>query len=127
MNTTDILRELDKITAALAWAEKHLTKDSESKAAVHMDDRVLYTPLCTSVIAAKKSALKLGEHFDAAQQKPESNPHPLIDGREYRLTFDSIYHEDTSLIARIIDVEDQCCTSDGNARNIRIVEIDGDR
>jgi len=63
MNNDDILRELNKITAALKWAEEHLAKDGESKAALHMSDRVLYSPLCTSVVAARKSAKKVADEI----------------------------------------------------------------
>lgn len=73
MNTTDIMRELEKITTTLKWAEEHLTKDSESKAALHLSERVLYTPLCTSVVAAKNSALKLSQHFGTMARIEQEN------------------------------------------------------
>ena len=52
------------------------------------------------------------------------DPYPLTDGRVYRMSFDSVYRDDVSLIARILDAEDQCCMRLDTARNIRIEEVD---
>jgi len=59
MHPEDVLRETEKVLAALLAAEKHLTHFNEMNAALHLSDRVLYSPLTTVVIAAVESARKL--------------------------------------------------------------------
>lgn len=63
MNAADALREMDKVLNALTHAAEHHAKDSESKAALHMSDRVLYSPLATALITAQESAARLREHL----------------------------------------------------------------
>lgn len=60
----DILRELSKIEAALAAAEEHLTKQNEANAALHMSERVLYSPLTVAVVNARESAKRVREHLE---------------------------------------------------------------
>lgn len=60
----DILRELSKIETALAAAEEHLTKQNEANAALHMSDRVLYSPLTVAVVNARESAKRVREHLE---------------------------------------------------------------
>ena len=60
----DALRELSKIEAALAAAEEHLTKQNEANAALHMSDRVLYSPLTVAVVNARESAKRVREHLE---------------------------------------------------------------
>lgn len=59
----DALRELAKIEAALAAAETHLTKQNEANAALHMSERVLYSPLTVAVINARESAKKVRDEL----------------------------------------------------------------
>lgn len=51
----DALRELTKIEDALAWAERHFEKVSEANAALHCNDRVMYSPLAGKISAALSS------------------------------------------------------------------------
>lgn len=55
MNKENVLRELAKIEQSLVWASRHFEKLSESNAALHQSDKVMYSPLATSVFAALKS------------------------------------------------------------------------
>jgi nucleoside diphosphate kinase len=57
----DALRELAKVEATLEAAEAHLTKQNEANAALHMSERVLYSPLTVAVINARESAKKIRE------------------------------------------------------------------
>lgn len=58
---TDALRELSKIGEALKNAEEHLTKQNEANAALHMSERVLYSPLTVAVINARESVKRVRE------------------------------------------------------------------
>ena len=58
MDPTDRLRHYDKIAHALNAAEKYLTLMNESNAALHLSDKVFYSPLATAVHDAIES-LKL--------------------------------------------------------------------
>lgn len=51
----DALRELDKIEDALSWAVKHHLASSESNAALHCSERVMYTPLANKLSSAVSS------------------------------------------------------------------------
>ncbi len=55
MTNEDLIRELDKATEALSWAEKHLTRENEANAALHCNERVFYSPLTTQVHNALES------------------------------------------------------------------------
>lgn len=55
MTTDDLARELGKAIEALTWAEKYLTRENESNAALHCNDRVFYSPLTTQVHEARES------------------------------------------------------------------------
>lgn len=62
-DNTDVLRELAKVEAALAAAEEHLTKQNEANAALHMSERVLYSPLTVAVVNARESAKRIRTHL----------------------------------------------------------------
>lgn len=49
---TDLRRELDKARDALAAAETHLARHAEMNAALHVAERVMYSPLHAKVTAA---------------------------------------------------------------------------
>ena len=49
MEHRDLLRELLKIQEALTWTEKYLTRENEANAALHLNERVFYSPLTTQV------------------------------------------------------------------------------
>ena len=57
MERSDLLRELTKIQDTLTWTEKYLTRENEANAALHMNERVFYSPLTTQV---HEAALSLG-------------------------------------------------------------------
>jgi len=63
-DTTDVLRELAKVEGALAAVEQHLTKQNEANAALHMSDRVLYSPLTVAVVNACESAKKIRTYLE---------------------------------------------------------------
>lgn len=50
---TDLRRELAKAHDALAAAEIHLARHAEANAALHLADRVMYSPLHAKVQAAR--------------------------------------------------------------------------
>jgi len=66
MSNADALRELAKIEAALEAAETHLTKQNEANAALHMSERVLYSPLTVAVINARESAKKVRDALETS-------------------------------------------------------------
>jgi hypothetical protein len=49
MGRNDLLRELIKAQEALTWTEKYLTRENEANAALHLNERVFYSPLTTQV------------------------------------------------------------------------------
>lgn len=49
MNDADHLRHLAKAEQALNWTEKHLTLTNEANAALHLSDKVFYSPLTSAV------------------------------------------------------------------------------
>lgn len=49
MKRSDLVRELTKTADTLSWAEKYLTRENEANAALHMNDRVFYSPLTTQI------------------------------------------------------------------------------
>lgn len=59
METEDLTRELEKIEAVLFKVEEYLTKTSEANAALHMSEKVLYTPLSSAVSVSLDSIHKL--------------------------------------------------------------------
>ncbi|MFC4334065.1 hypothetical protein [Salininema proteolyticum] len=63
-DSADVLRELAKVEAALAAAEEHLTKQNEANAALHLSERVLYSPLTVAVVNARESATKIRTHLE---------------------------------------------------------------
>ncbi len=62
---SDVLRELTKVETALEAAEKHLTTQNEANAALHMSDRVLYSPLTVAVVNARESAKRVRAHLES--------------------------------------------------------------
>ena len=62
MIQADALREIEKIRDALIWADRHFAKLSESNAALHQADRVLYSPLATAIINAAVSLDLVAEY-----------------------------------------------------------------
>lgn len=65
MHPDDVARELEKVGDALSAAAKHLSLQNEANAALHMNDKVLYSPLTTAVINAHKSLLMVLDHISA--------------------------------------------------------------
>jgi hypothetical protein len=63
MHHDDALREVDKVLAALQRAGDHLSKQNEANAALHLADKVLYSPLTVAVLNAADSAAKLRDHL----------------------------------------------------------------
>jgi hypothetical protein len=59
VKTVDALREMEKVVETLERTAECLTKKNESDAALHLSDRVLYSPLTTEVIAAHQAAMKV--------------------------------------------------------------------
>jgi hypothetical protein len=59
MAPEDMLRELEKIHDALRWAVSHQLLDSESKAALHCNEKTYHTPLTTRLIAAQAATRTL--------------------------------------------------------------------
>ncbi len=59
MQHEDLIRELTKILDTLAWAEKHLAFQNEANAALHLNERVFYSPLTTQVHNAYESVERL--------------------------------------------------------------------
>lgn len=55
VDPTDRLRHYDKIAHALHAAEKYLTTMNESNAALHLADKVFYSPLTVAVHDAVES------------------------------------------------------------------------
>lgn len=55
MDRSDLLRELAKVSDTLQWAEKYLTRENEANAALHMNERVFYSPLTSQVHEATLS------------------------------------------------------------------------
>lgn len=49
MERSDLVRELSKIMDTITWAEKYLTRENEANAALHMNERVFYSPLTTQI------------------------------------------------------------------------------
>lgn len=65
MHPNDVARELEKVGDALSAAAKYLSLQNESNAALHMNDKVLYSPLTTAVIHAHESLLMVLDHVSA--------------------------------------------------------------
>lgn len=61
MNRADLIRELAKIDNTLDWTEKHLTLTNESYAALHVNEKVFYSPLTTQVHEASLSLKRVLE------------------------------------------------------------------
>lgn len=55
MEHSDLLRELTKAKEAMVWTEKYLTRRNEADAALHLNERVFYSPLTTQVHEASES------------------------------------------------------------------------
>jgi primosomal protein N'' len=51
MHGNDLIRELQKLEATLSQVDRHLSRQSESNAALHLAERVMYSPLATEVAA----------------------------------------------------------------------------
>lgn len=49
MNVANHRRHLEKAENALAYTEKHLTLTNEANAALHLSDKVFYSPLTSAV------------------------------------------------------------------------------
>ena len=58
----DVLRELDKVADTLDAAVLHHTKFNEANAALHMNDKVFYSPLTGALVAARESLDLLRAH-----------------------------------------------------------------
>lgn len=59
MERSDLLRELTKAQEALSWTEKYLTRENEANAALHLNERVFYSPLTTQVHEAAESLARV--------------------------------------------------------------------
>lgn len=61
MKPTDLARSLDMIEEALSWSLKAHMAESERNAALHMQEKVMYSPICTSLQEAqtKVQAMRL--------------------------------------------------------------------
>ncbi|MFI0406616.1 hypothetical protein [Actinomadura sp. 3N508] len=74
MHPDDVVRELDKVTHALAWTRKHLTSTNEANAALHIADTVLYSPLTQAVTRATESVAKIRAHLETlAEDEPRGD------------------------------------------------------
>lgn len=73
MHQSDRARELTKVETALDKAIEHHTKANEANAALHLADRVLYSPLTVHLIEARESLRKITAH------DPASGPEPAPD------------------------------------------------
>lgn len=49
MDSQDLIRELQKIEAVLFKVEEYHSKTNEANSALHMSDKVLYSPLTSAV------------------------------------------------------------------------------
>jgi hypothetical protein len=68
MTKEDVARELNKIEEALRWAEEHFIKQSEANAALHMNNRVLYSPIAVAVTNARESLRKVFDELVLSNQ-----------------------------------------------------------
>lgn len=61
MKTSDLARSLEMIEEAIHWSLEAHEKESERNAALHMQTKVMYSPICTSLQEArtKIEALRL--------------------------------------------------------------------
>lgn len=59
MERSDLLRELTKAQEALSWTERYLTRENEANAALHLNERVFYSPLTTQVHEAVESLTRV--------------------------------------------------------------------
>lgn len=73
MHPDDVRRELSKIAVALEGAEARLARENESNAALHMSDRVLYSPLTVAVINARKSLARVREYVEQTTKLEETD------------------------------------------------------
>lgn len=63
MTSDDLNRELDKVSDVLAWADQYLSRENESNAALHCNERVLYSPLTVAVANARESLQRVRDHL----------------------------------------------------------------
>lgn len=42
----DIQRQIDKAIDAIEWAQKAFERESEKNAALHLSEKIMYTPIC---------------------------------------------------------------------------------
>jgi hypothetical protein len=59
MIVADVTRELEKVREALQWADRHLSLQNESDAALHCNPKVFYSPLTLAVREAQASVERM--------------------------------------------------------------------
>ncbi len=52
MDSLDLIRHLEKCEHALEWTENYLARTNEANAALHLADRVFFSPLTSEVHGA---------------------------------------------------------------------------
>lgn len=77
----DLRRELSKAAETLAAVEKHLARTAEANAALHVADRVMYSPLHAKVASTLNG---IAHALERTQQEPGMDPwrelaHILLD------------------------------------------------
>ena len=60
----DLIRELDKIGDTIGQAVAYLSKVNEANAALHLNDKVFYSPLTAALVAAGESVGVLRRNLD---------------------------------------------------------------
>lgn len=73
MTNADIRRELTKVQHALTYTERHLTLTNEANAALHMNDKVFYSPLTGAVHEASESIARILAALSEQQEVTEMN------------------------------------------------------
>lgn len=68
---TDLRRELEKARETLSAVERHLARTAEANAALHVAERVMYSPLHAKVTAALAG---IGHALERTEQPPGMDP-----------------------------------------------------
>lgn len=63
MTEDDFYRHIQKINKALVQAQTYFEKTSEANAAVHGSDKVLYSPIVTTLNEAKTSLEAINQEY----------------------------------------------------------------
>ena len=98
---SNLKRHLDKAEQALDWTERHLTLTNEANAALHLSEKVFYSPLTSLVHDALEgcrlalrefdpedagdapATTRLHKHDGYDYLHPESRTHAFADGESH--------------------------------------------